>query len=247
MHTGTVIALALFLLVPYHEVRAGFLDKAVNVITDPLKIDSGTKNMIAAVERANLILEDAEKFAKESGTAIDANVRDYLHNVDNIVGKAIGDTSTAVTKALNQVGGLEQQTFKDANAFVMCSAAVANYNVHKTLAEALNTLGLSKPSFTLFGYTIWSVKFTPQDIVSPYASYQLIREASKQRLNAMEENDSAEIVQQILGDLILDATLTNCWYRPPNPLGTRLDEEIYEFRRLYAPWDGKVRVFSLTD
>ncbi|ANM04661.1 hypothetical protein AMC78_CH02574 [Rhizobium phaseoli] len=234
--------LAFLLLAPLQDARAGFLDKAINVITDPLKVDAGTKNMIAVVERTNIMLHDAEEFAKQSGKAIDSSVRDYLQNIDNILGKAIGQTGAVVTQALNQVQGLEQQTFKDANAFVMCTGQVLGRDVRVTLAESLNTLGISKPSITLFGWTIWSVKFTPQDITSPYDAYLLVRDASKANLDAMKAEDSAETVQKIFGDLIRSATETNCFYRPPNPLGTRIDDQIYEFRRLYEPWDGKVSV-----
>ncbi|MEH2699003.1 MULTISPECIES: hypothetical protein [Rhizobium] len=234
--------LAFLLLAPLHDARAAFLDRAVNVITDPLKIDAGTKNMIEVVERTNIMLHDAEEFAKKSGTAIDSSVRDYLRNVDNILGRAIGQAGGVVTQALNQVQGLEQQTFKDANAFVMCTGQVLGRDVHVTLADSLNTLGVSKPSITLFGWTIWSVKFTPQDITSPYDAYLLVRDASRAKLDAMKADDSAETVQKIFGDLIRSATETNCFYRPPNPLGTRIDAQIYEFRRLYEPWDGKVSV-----
>lgn len=237
----TWIVLLPILLMPAIPAHASFLEKAVNVITDPLKLDASTQNVIEAVERARLMSREWQRYLNVSGANVDRSVRDYLKSVDGIVGKTFSEARMTIDDAAIQIGQLEQNVFSDANRFVRCSGAVTNQEVQELLAASLNKIGAAKPRFVLFGMQVGSVQFTPQDIDNPIVFYDKLKTNALAKVNGFTPNTEAKYVQFVYGDMERVAMRTECFYEEDNPLSTRLKRDVLEFRRLGQPWDGLVQ------
>lgn len=220
--------------------HADFWKDAVNVITDPLKLDAGTENIIHAVERTDLMLKDLKKSLDASGATIDKNIRDYLGNVDNVIQKTFDRTEMTIASAVTQIAGLEDKILNDAGRLVQCSTATTLDQMQTALAKALNTVGESRPRFVIFGWEIGAIEITPQDITNPIESYDRLKTAAFKRLNALEPSSEAKYVEFIYGDMQRAAELTKCHYETENSLRLRLQRDIYEYRRLHQVWAGLV-------
>ncbi|TGT93873.1 hypothetical protein [Mesorhizobium sp. M5C.F.Ca.ET.164.01.1.1] len=222
--------------------HADFWKDAVNVITDPLKLDAGTENLIHAVERADLMLKDLKKSLDESGKTIDKNIREYLVGVDSVIQKTFVRGELTISSAFKQVSDLEKRIMADAGRFVRCSAATAFDQMQVALAKALNTVGETRPRFVLLGYfELGAVELTPQDITNPIESYDRLKTAAFLRLNELEPSSEAKYVEFIYGDMQRVAELTKCHYEDVNDLSLRLQRDIYEYRRLHQVWAGLVQ------
>lgn len=235
------IALFSTLIVLPSHAQASLLDKAVNVITDPLKLDASTQNIIEAVERARILSKEWQTYLDTSGAKIDQSVQNYFKSVDGIVGKAFAEARLTLDDASARLNELEQNTFKDANRFVLCSAAVSSQEIQELLASSLNKIGASRPRFVIFGIEIGSVQFTPQDIDNPVVFYDKIKTNTLKRVNGFGPEMEAKYVQFAYGDLERVAMRTACFYHDDNPLSARFKRDVLDFRRLGQPWDGLVQ------
>ncbi len=233
------ILVFLTLLLPSHS-YAGFLSEAWGVVTDPLKLDSSTENMIHAVERAALHMKDLKRGLDDSGRVVDTNIRDYLSEIDDTIDGAIGGADQVVSNALTKISSIEADFFEHSNQLVKCSVVVTSEEVKNTLSEMLNTIGETKPRFELFGFKIGEVQLTAQDIIKPIDGYFLAQDKAKERLASLEETDLARTVEAIYGQMEQTAYDTKCHYQPENFLQVRLTKDIYEYRRLHQVWAGLV-------
>ncbi|RWC56291.1 hypothetical protein [Mesorhizobium sp.] len=236
---GVVVMLVAW--APATVAHAGFFREAWGVITDPLKLDASTENVIHTVERTDLMLRDLKKSLDRSGATIDANIRDYISEIDHIIGSTLVSTDKSFSQILGKVSNLEKDLFRDADKFVTCSAQVTLQQMQVALASSLKIIGKSRPRFTLFGWEIGAIEITPEDIPSPIEGYDLLKTASQERLNALGPDDAAKIVEFVYGDMQRVAALTKCHYSEENELQARLDRDIYEYRRLHQVWAGLVQ------
>ena len=237
-HAITLVFLAV--LLPSQS-NAGFLSEAWGVVTDPLKLDSSTENMIHAVERAALHMKDLKKGLDDSGRVVDANIRDYLTEIDDTINGAIGSADHVVSNALIKISSIEKDFFNHSNQLVKCSVELTSTEIINTLTEMLNTVGATKPRFLLFGFIkIGEVELTAQDISSPIEGYYLAQDKAKERLASLQETDLARKVEAIYGDMEQLAHDTKCHYESKNYLQVRLTKDIYEYRRLHRVWAGLV-------
>ncbi|PBB39596.1 hypothetical protein CK221_01890 [Mesorhizobium sp. WSM3868] len=220
--------------------HADFWKDAVNVITDPLKLDAGTENLIRAVERTDLMLRDLKKSLDASGREVDKNIRDYLGSADLIIQKTFERGDLTITAALAQLSDLEGKIMADAGKLIQCSAATTFDQMQTALARSLNTLGESRPRFVIFGFEFGAVEVTPLDITNPIESYERLKVAAFRRLDSLEPSSEAKIVEFIYGDMQRVAELTKCHYEAENELRLRLQRDIYEYRRLHQVWAGLV-------
>ncbi|MCF1470602.1 hypothetical protein FS763_01485 [Agrobacterium vitis] len=238
-----LILIALFSngLLAVSSTYAGFLDKAVNVITDPLKLDASTQNVIEAVERARLLSAEWQRYLDKSGANLDHSIREYLTSVDGIVGRTFAEARATIDDAANKLNKLEHNVFTDADRFVRCSSAVTSQEIQELLAHSLNTVGASRPRFKLLFWDVGSVEFTPQDIDNPIEAYDKLKTSAFAKINSFTATTEAKYVQFVYGDMERVAVRTECFYAADSALAARLERDILDYRRLGQPWDGAVQ------
>ena len=238
--------IAILALLSATQAKAGFLDEAWGVVTDPLKIGKGTENIISAVERSMIHLERIQEKLGE-------NANQVLDRVD----KTIGETRRDVFKMIDETGhvaesvtnnafakmtALQTNTIKDVRELVKCSTQVTLYEAQTALARSLNDLGERKPRIEFWGWTILSAKIDPQDIDNPMQAFRRVKALYQAKLDAVSDDAHPRDITDVYGELQRISDLTRCHYKSDTGLFDELYWTEIEYNRLERPWRGKVQI-----
>jgi hypothetical protein len=238
----------LFVSLSITPAHADFWSDAVGFITDPLKLEAGTENVIHAIDRTAIHIERIQG-------EFDDDTRFYLAQID----KTISDTRESITANLDQVAqitdqvaqitndafvqisGLEQKLFFHTRELVKCTSEIMSKSVQDTLAEMLNDLGERKPRLVLFGKTILEAKIDPSDITNPIESFRRVKSAYDDKLADIKPTDHASKITDVYGEMQRLADLGRCHYKSDNDLFGQLYWYELEYNRLGRSWVGRVK------
>lgn len=216
---------------------ANIFNDIKGILTDPLKLDSSTENILHSIERTGVLAQRLEGKMNEDLT-------DRINQIDDVIQRTrvgLRDDIKAVTSvAFDRVSDLQTQFFSKASELLECSVVVGLFDIQTTLAQTLNNLGERKPSITLFGWTVWSVEIQPNDIVDPIASFRKIKELSDQKISEITDKQHPTVLTDSYAEITRLVKKTRCHYPTGSGLWIDLFNYELEYIRLQKYWIGQV-------
>jgi hypothetical protein len=253
-----LVLLVQYLILPPEADSAGsperhVLSDVAGIVVDPLKIERGSENVLKSTKIISASLDRTLLQLKQLQEKTDLDIRSYLAQIDEIV-TSVNSTIYEEGQRVEQIiltladkaESLENQAHQDAIDLiwrVQCAIEVtATDTVQRALADALNSIRASEPTFVVFGIPTGKLNLQPVDIKDPDIVYRAIKKKRLQWLNEdLTENDDAYIIRSAYLNLARLSKLTQCHY-----IGH--DSEVifirdyYEFERLSMPWNRVVRI-----
>tara|TARA_Y100000815_G_C13316135_1_gene490493 strand:- start:893 stop:1612 length:720 start_codon:yes stop_codon:yes gene_type:complete len=230
------ILAASLLMLSLTPAKAGFLDDVWGVITDPLKLDRGSENLIHTVERAAL------HFDRIRGN-IDENVEAHLNRISEIIketqqsfNESSADTFNRIDSTIEKINDLQKIIYRDTAQLVKCTTEVSLLQLRSALAKSLNDLGKRNPRLKFFGITIVSAEIEYQDINNPLESFREIKRLIQFELQSVGETDHPSKITDAYAEIQRLSDLTRCHYKDDSKIWSDLYEYELDYIRLQKYW-----------
>ena len=226
--------------------RADFLSDVRGILTDPIKFQSGTSNLLEAVERTAIHVEriqsELNQDAKDQLAQIDTTVRETREFFGKEVDITFEKAEAFSEKTLTKVGELETDFFHHTQELLKCGTEVSAELVRASIAESLNDLGYRRPRLTLFGWTAIEVKFDKSDFQSPIEAFWDMKRLIDGKLKSIKETDPAHNITDLYAEVSRFSDLTRCHYKADTAVSAQLYEIDLEYTRRGRPWIGNLSV-----
>jgi hypothetical protein len=239
---GKRILLSLALFMMPATARANLLSDAWGILTDPLKLDASSENVIKAVEIASLNADRIEgKVDRDLQDRLDqlgGIIRETRQGIDKTVGQSLDHIDQITSSALQKIDSIQRDIFKSSADLVKCSTEVSSELVQEKIASSLNSLGARRPRIVVFGIPILEVKFDKSDFPSPIEAFRQFKKYVDNRLADLKPTDSAYTITDLYGEMQRNADLTMCHYNADTATFIQLYEYQLEYIRRGRPWIG---------
>lgn len=224
--------------------EANFLSDVRGILTDPLKLDKSSQNLLELADRTAIHIERIEgqinSDAKDRLDQIDKTLRDTREFIANEVVVGANMADQFIDNAFNNINDLQNNFFQKTSDLVKCGTAVSADLVQSKIASSLNDLGLRKPRLTIFGWTVLEVKFDQQDFPSPIDAFRTLKKLTAKKLDEIREGDPYYRITDTYGEIARMADLTRCHYKEQSQLFAELYETELEYTRRGRSWVGRV-------
>lgn len=211
------------------------------VVTDPLKLQSASKEVSDGVYRTMLQAEQLE-------TQANKDITERLKQVQDIVNDALSGLSLLENKAVNDMNNLEQQINYDANQFLYNLSCEAETTLNDSLQRAwdnmINQLGNSRPGISIFGFRLFNIGPTVTvSILDPDKSYWTLKEKVLTGLRTNQKEDSlAYNILSAYQNLERTAKLTVCYYKGQPEFRKKFIQEANNLEIMTLEWTSVVNV-----
>lgn len=215
--------------------KADIFGDVWSVVTDPLKIRSGSKELSGTVDRAIASLE----FLQEE---FDSDVRDYIEELKELLRQADSGIEARINQAKRAALEVEKQIFSDANKLIDKIECSAERFTMGTLPEALFTMlqqveksgiEIDLPLGASGKLTLEAVKALDRD-----QAYIFTRDAKLEEMDYFSADTSAYQIVSTYQNIAELAYKTHCHY--DRSKGSEL------FLREFAEYSAKLRPWLST-
>lgn len=241
MRKSLRIALVLVLvitLLPAPKAQADLFSDVWGVITDPFKLGQASSEASDAVDRIIVALELLQ-------TNFDSDVRDYLVQINEMIGAVDQAAEDRVSQIEQIVLQLEAEIFKDAHKLLVETECSVECLLGRTLPETVYAmlLQLEEADISVKLPFVKDAELTVEAVrpLSPDITYIRIRNAYLGYIKGLNESDSA--YQIIIGYQNISelAFRTYCHFARSGG-GQNFLEEHAKYASLLRPWVNTSRV-----
>jgi hypothetical protein len=209
---------------------ASMFEDMWGVATDPLKLDSSSRELSETAQRIMIQLKDLEGVAN-------SHVEARLEQVRSIIRDADAD----VQKSLGKIRDLEIQINSDANALIynaQCITDVTLLNTtQKAFAGLISTLSKADPAIRIFGIKIIDLSTNDVQITEPDRAYFSTKTIAISNLEKnMKDGSQAYEILSVYQNLEKAVKFTRCYFRGQIAETTTWTREVNDLERLSTPW-----------
>lgn len=219
--------------------NADFWSDAAGILTDPIKLNKGSENIIHAVERANI---HAEKLRQRFNDDIAVHLKKFDGTVSDTrtwFSSEVDKIDKNIDKYFDKVSQLEKSFISDTREMVKCSVEVSSDIIKSNLAKSLNDLGKRKPRFVIFGFIkIGEIKLDSTDITSPIEGFREAKNRYDSILSGVSASDNYNKITDAYADIARLANLAKCHYNSDGQKFLELYMIELEYIRRGRAWIG---------
>ncbi len=225
-----------------HRAHAFAIGDIPDLITDPLKLGKASQNILEAVERIQLMLNQLSNIEGTVNQDLKARIDQVKGVVDEVIAAADrGEDALKqiLAQAENTVLSLERQIYIDAESLidqVQCVAQnIASVQIQEAIANAVAELKQSNPGISLFGIRIVNLDLKQVIITDPDQAYISVRDGYLKRLDGLQPSSSAYTIVSTYANVERLAQESSCAFRDPELAAIFLSEQ-FKYQVLASAW-----------
>ena len=234
---STVALYAAQMLAP-SAATASFWTDLGGVITDPLKLQSSSKEVSASLQRTMFQLDQLESQSNY-------DIADRINQVSQVVNEALSGSEALEAKAISDANNLEQQVNSDAINLIyniQCTTdVILNGQLQQSFASLLNKFGDAQLSLHIFGIKVADLQSKKVSVQNPDQAYWSVKSQIMAALEAKTtDNSLAYEITSTYDDLALTAEQTACFYRHQPDKESEFISEINNLKIMSLEWKSVV-------
>jgi Holliday junction resolvasome RuvABC endonuclease subunit len=212
------------------------------ILTDPLKLGHASDNILQAVERMQLMLNQAGSIEATTNADLAARIHDVKEIVDQVlkaVDQNVANLAQIIARAEATIASLEHTIYLDVEAIldkVHCLAEnLATVQLQEAIVTAVTTLKAADPSIKIMGIKAINPNLKTVEVIDPDQMYLSLKSGYQKRLKALGEKDPAYTILSTYANIERVAENASCAYHDPTIKAMFLKEE-FTYQMLAKPW-----------
>lgn len=240
-----VLFLASFVVVPNPSQAASFVDDIWGVVTDPLKLEKGSKELANALDQTLAELRELEQVAnRDVGERIE-QLRLVVADVITAIDRNAANLKGTVEGALKTVRDIEEKAYRDAVNLIYRGQCVAEVftsdQLERSLAKLIEEIIAANPGINMLGIRVGGLTVNSVTITDPDQAYRSTKKYYLGKLKTIKESDDAFDILSIYQNIARFARFTRCHYLDLEE-GLLFVEEQKDYEIKTSPWINVVRV-----
>lgn len=217
---------------------ANLIEDVWGTVTDPFKLERGSKNIFESVIRLQQLMKDLDSVEVRTNADITARLRDVKEITDQVI--AAVDRGMVVAQALvDRMEKLEADIFAKAEGLIEqfgCLVVNAMTEFDMELKNAALTIKAANPRITLFGIPVIKLATKEVRIDDPWQAYLSIASFHLAEIQNLTESSPAREFVHHYGEIVRLGKRAQCAYKG-QPAAMWLEQRyIVPYKALQEPW-----------